>query len=166
MLKTIDVSVAVFVRGLNNLKAVLRKGEAFAIERGIAPSVLLDAHLAADMFSLAVQAHWAAEGAKLAIARLLGTTAAPLPDDARSFAAIHERLDAAIASLDAVDAEALEAGLARTIEIPHRGGVLSYRGDLFLTQFALPSFFFHVATAYGILRHAGVPLQKGDFMGA
>ena len=158
--------MAVFVRGLNNLKAVLRKGEAFAIERGIAPSVLLDAHLAADMFSLAVQAHWAAEGAKLAIARLLGTTAAPLPDDARSFAAIHERLDAAIASLDAVDAEALEAGLARTIEIPHRGGVLSYRGDLFLTQFALPSFFFHVATAYGILRHAGVPLQKGDFMGA
>ena len=166
MLKAIDVSAAVFVRGLTNLKTILRKAEAFAEERGIAPSALLDAHLAADMFSLAVQAHWAAEGAKLAVARLLGADPAPLPDDARTFAAIHARLDAAIASLEAVDADALEAGLARTIEIPHRGGVLSYRGDRFITQFALPGFFFHVTTAYAILRREGVPLTKGDFMGA
>ncbi|TAK19068.1 MAG: DUF1993 domain-containing protein [Myxococcaceae bacterium] len=166
MLKAIDVSAAVFVRGLNNLKTVLRKGEVFAEERGIDPSALLDAHLAADMFSLAVQAHWAAEGAKLAVARLLGAAPAPLPDDARTFAAIHDRLDAAIASLEAVDPDALEAGLARTIEIPLRGGVRTYRGDRFITEFAVPGFFFHVTTAYGILRREGVPLNKGDFMGA
>ncbi|MDB4929415.1 MAG: hypothetical protein JWM10_1899 [Myxococcaceae bacterium] len=166
MLKAIDVSAAIFVRGLTNLETVLRKGEAFAAERGIDPSTLLDAHLAADMHSLAVQAHWAAEGAKLAVARLLDAPAAPLPDDARSFAAIYARLDAAIASLAAVDAGALEAGLARTIELPHRGGGSSYRGDLFITQFAIPNFFFHVTTAYAILRREGVALQKGDFMGA
>ncbi len=165
MLHAIDISVAVFLRGLTNLETILRKGETFAEERGIAPSALLEARLAGDMFSLAAQAHWAAEGAKLATARLLGATLEPLPDDARTFAAIHERLDAAIASLEGVDADELEAGLARTIEIPHRGGVLTYRGDRFITQFAVPGFFFHVTTAYAILRHEGVPLTKGDFMG-
>lgn len=165
MLAAIDVSVAVFVRGLNNLQAVLRKGEAYAIERGIDPSTLLEARLAADMHSVSVQAHWAAEGAKLAVARLLGVAPAPLPDDARTFAALLDRLDAAIASLAAVDADALEAGLARTIEVPLRGGVQAYRGDRFLTEFAVPGFFFHVTTAYAILRREGVPLTKGDFMG-
>ena len=67
---------------------------------------------------------------------------------------------AAIASLEAVDAEALEAGLARTIEIPHRGAVMTYCGDQFITRFAIPNFFFYPTTAYAILRHEGVPLQN------
>ncbi|CAN5777616.1 DUF1993 family protein [soil metagenome] len=165
MLKAIDVSVAMFVRGLTNLKGQLRKGEAHAAERGLDPKALLEAQLAEDMYSLATQAHWAAEGAKLAFGRLLDARSAPLADEAKTFAAVHERLDAAIASLEAVDPAALEAGLARTIELRHGDSVRSYRGDQFLTQYAIPSFFFHLTTAYGILRHEGVPLQKGDFIG-
>jgi hypothetical protein len=157
MLKAFDVSVGMFVRGLTNLKGMITKAE----EHG----ARLDAKLADDMYTFAVQVHWAGEGAKLAVDRLLGITAAPLAEAGKTFAELRERLDKTIADLSAVDPEALEAGLARTIEIPHRGGLLSFRGDRFLTEFALPNFFFHLTTAYAILRHEGVPLQKGDFMG-
>jgi uncharacterized protein len=166
MMKAFDASAAVFVRGLTNLKSLLMKGEAHAVAHGIAPAKMINAQLADDMYDLSVQAHWAAEGAKLAVARLLGSSATPIADGPKSFAEIYGRIDATVASLSAVDPEALEAGLDRTIELRHRGTVMTYRGDEFITQYAVPSFFFHVATAYGILRHQGVPLQKGDFLGA
>lgn len=166
MLKAFDVSVAVFVRGLTSLKVLLSKAEAHAAAHGTDPASLLHAQLADGMYDLAVQAHWASEGAKLAVARLLGVEATPLADAGRSFGELHQRIDAAIADLGAVDPEALEAGLDRTIELRHRGGSMTFRGDRFLTEYALPSFFFHLTTAYGILRHEGVPLQKGDFMGS
>jgi uncharacterized protein len=169
MMKAFDVSVGMFVRGLTNLKGMLAKGEAHASSRGIEPGALLNAQLAGDMFNLfnlAVQAHWASEGAKLAVQRLLGVSSTPPPAEAKSFAELYERIDATIAYLAAVDPEALEVGLGRTIELPVRGGPQVFRGDHFLTEFAIPNFFFHFTAAYGILRHEGVPLQKGDFLGA
>jgi hypothetical protein len=166
MLKAFDLSVGVFVRGLTNLKGQLTKGEAHAAAKGNDPASLLHARLADDMYNLAVQTHWASDGAKLAVARLLGDASAPPPaEEAKTFAEIHERIDAAVAHLRGVDPEALEAGLERTIELRHRGGSMTFRGDRFLTEFAIPNFFFHLTAAYGILRHEGVPLQKGDFMG-
>jgi hypothetical protein len=129
------------------------------------PGALLRAKLADDMYDLAVQVHWSSEGAKLAVDRLLGVTSTPLAEEGKSFAELHERVDRTIAYLQAIDPEALETGLERTIELPHRGGSKAFRGDRFLTEFAIPSFFFHFTAAYGILRHEGVPLQKGDFMG-
>jgi len=166
MMKAFDVSVAVFARGLTNLKALLVKAEAHASASGTDPGSLLNAQLADDMYNLAVQVHWAGEGAKLAVAHLLGITSTPLAEEAKSFAELYERIDATIAYLGTVDPEALEAGLDRTIELRHRGGSKMFRGDRFITEFAIPNFFFHLTTAYGILRHEGVPLQKGDFMGA
>ena len=154
------------MRGLANLKTLLRKGEAHALARGTDPGALLDAKLADDMYSLAVQVRWAGEGAKLAVARLLGVTPTPLAEEGKIFAELHQRIDRAIAHLGAVDPEALEAGLDRSIEIHHRGGSKTFHGDRFLTELAIPGFFFHLTTAYGILRHQGVPLQKGEFMGA
>jgi hypothetical protein len=166
MMKAFDLSVGVFVRGLTNLEVLLTKGEAHASSRGVDPGSLLTARLADDMHTLAVQVHWASEGATLAVHRLLGVASTPLAEEAKSFAELHQRIDATIAYLGALDPGALEAGLDRTIELPHRGGSKVFRGDRFLTEFAIPSFFFHLTTAYGILRHEGVPLQKGDFMGA
>ena len=166
VMKAFDWSIGVFVRGLTNLKVVLTKGEAHALARDVVPDALLNARLADDMNDLATQIHWASEGATLAVHRLLGVTSTPQAEKATSFAELHERIDRAIAYLGAVDSDALEAGLARTIELPQRGGSKAYRGDRFVIEFALPSFFFHLTTAYGILRHEGVPLQKGDFMGA
>jgi hypothetical protein len=166
MMQAFEVSVGVFVRGLTNLKVLLTKGEAHAASGGLTPDSLLKAELASDMYGLAVQVHWATEGAKLAVERLLGLTTTPLAGEGKSFAELHERIDRTIAFLQTVDPEALEAGLNRTIELPHRGESKAFRGDRFLTEFAIPSFFFHFTAAYAILRHEGVPLQKGDFLGA
>jgi hypothetical protein len=78
---------------------------------------------------------------------------------------LHKRIDEALAHLGAVSSEATEAGLARTIEIAHRGASTRYTGTQFLQQFAIPSFFFHLTVAYAILLHKGVPVSKGDFLG-
>jgi uncharacterized protein len=77
----------------------------------------------------------------------------------------HERLDAALAYLGAIDARDLEGSLDRTIVIEHRGGAMKFTGSAFLLEFAIPSFFFHLTTAYALLRHEGVDVTKGDFLG-
>jgi uncharacterized protein len=163
-----EASVRVFVRGLTSLKVLLTKGEAHATATGFAPAELLGAELAPGMYGLAEQVHWAAQGAQIAVNRRIGATVAPpVPaDQAKSFAELHRRADAALTVLGTVDGAALEVGLARTIEIAHRGSSTQYTGTQFLQQLAVPSFFFHLTIAYAILRHKGVPLTKGDFLGA
>ena len=161
MIKAFDASVGVFVRGLTNLKVLLTKGEAHASSRS-----LLDAKLADDMYTLATQAHWASEGAKLAVHKLLGFAPTPMAREGKTFAELHARIDETIAFLEAVDPKALEAGLERTIGLPVRGEVKELRGDRFLLEFAVPGFYFHLTAAYAILRHEGVNVQKGDFLGA
>lgn len=160
MIKTLDASVGLFVRGLTNLDALLIKGEAHA-----SPRSLLDARLADDMYTLATQAHWASEGAKLAVHKLLGVESTPIAQEGKSFAELHARIDETLALLRAVDPAALEAGLERTIGLPIRGEIKQLRGDRFLLEFAIPSFYFHLTAAYAILRHEGVNVQKGDFLG-
>jgi hypothetical protein len=152
------VGAAVFVRGLTNLKTVLAKGEAHGAKT--------TASLAEGMQDLAAQVHWASEGSKHALDRVLGVPQAPAaPASASTFADLQASIDGAIAFLEAVDPAALEAGLDGAIELPMRGRMKSFRGDRFLIEFALPNFFFHVTLAYAILRNEGVPLEKIDFMG-
>jgi uncharacterized protein len=165
MIQAFDVSIGLFTRGLENLKVLLAKAEAHAATVELNPSELLGAKLAGDMYNLTVQAHWACEGAKLAVNRLLGVEARPATEEAKSFGELHERIDATITHLRAVDPQALEASLGRTIELPYGSRIKSFSADRFLTEFAIPNFYFHLVTAYGILRHHGVPLHKSDFMG-
>ncbi|HET6340328.1 MAG TPA: DUF1993 domain-containing protein [Polyangiales bacterium] len=174
-----DLSAGVFGRGLTNLKTQLTKAEAHAAASGSGEAALLNAQLATEgnargvasdprdlhKYTLALQVHWAAEGAKLAIARLLGAPPAPAANDAKSFADLHQRLDATIAYLREIAPSDLEASLDRTIVIEHRGGSMSCSGSQFLIAFAIPHFFYHVTTAYGILRNQGVQLTMGDFLG-
>ena len=158
MLQAFDCSAAVFVRGLTNLKTILTKGEAHGTK--------VTASLVPGMQDLAAQVHWASEGSKLALDRVLGVSQArAAPASATTFAGLHASIDGAIAYLEAIDPTALEAALDRTIELPLRGRTKSFRGDRFLIEFALPNFFFHLTLAYAILRSEGVPLEKGDFMG-
>jgi uncharacterized protein len=179
-LNVYDLSAGLFVRGLTNLKTQLTKAEAHAAANGSGEAALLDAQLAAEgrvrdvasdaptdlhMYTLAAQVHWAAEGAKLAIARLLGAPAVPAANDAKSFADLHQRLDATIAYLQEIAPSDLEAGLDRAIVIEHRRGSIRFSGEQFLLEFAIPHFFYHVTTAYGILRNQGVQLTMGDFLG-
>ncbi len=176
-LNAYDLSAGLFVRGLTNLKAQLTKAEAHTAASGNGEAALLDAQLGRTsvdasaaprdlhMYTLAAQVHWAAEGAKLAIANLLGAPAVPAENDAKSFADLHQRLDATIAYLRAIAPTDLEAGLDRTIVIDHRRGSMQSSGSQFLLAFAIPHFFYHVTAAYGILRNQGVQLTMGDFLG-
>jgi hypothetical protein len=178
-LNAYDLSAGLFVRGLTNLKSLLTKAEAHAAASGSGEAALLDAQLAAEgrvrgvasdprdlhMYTLAVQVHWAAEGAKLAIARLLGAPPVPAANDEKSFADLHQRLDATIAYLREIAPSDLEAGLDRAIVIEHRRGSMSFSGGQFLLEFAIPHFLYHVTSAYGILRNQGVQLTMGDFLG-
>jgi hypothetical protein len=163
-----DASIALFVRGLTSLKGVLSKTEQQIAERGISAAELLDARLAPaapDMLTLASQVHWAAEGAKRTIERLTDAPLGSSNDDAKTFAELHQRIDAAIAQLQKVSPSDVEAGLARAIEVERPRGNLHFTGERFLREFALPHFFFHVTCAYAILRHRGIELTMGDFLG-
>jgi hypothetical protein len=177
-LNAYDLSVGVFVRGLTNLKTQLAKAEDHVAAGGSGEAALLDARLAGELrggasdspndlhlYTLAAQVHWAAEGAKLAIARLLGAPSAPAANDARSLADLHRRLDATIANLREIPPGDLEASLDRTIVVEHRRGSIRSGGGQFLLAYAIPHFCYHVTTAYGILRNQGVKLTMSDFLG-
>lgn len=165
MINAFDASAGVFVRGLGHLRGCLAKGAAHAQETGRDPASLLQARLADDMNDLAVQAHWSAEGAKIAVARLLGLEGAAVPEPARTFDAIDARLEASIVTLGATSPEALASRLAIPIVMRFGADERTFSASQFLLEFAVPSFFFHTTTAYAILRAEGVPLQKGDFLG-
>jgi hypothetical protein len=96
---------------------------------------------------------------------LVGKVAKPAASDAKSFADLHRQIDATVAHLLGIDRGELETGLERTIEIEHRGETTKFGGSQFLFEMAIPGFYFHLTTAYGILRHKGVDVTKGDFMG-
>jgi hypothetical protein len=163
-----DASIALFVRALTNLKAILSKAEQQVSERSISVAELLDARLAPpapDMLSFASQVHWAAEGAKRTVERLLGAPTASSSDDAKSFAELHQRIDAAIQQLQGVSPTALEASLSREVEVENPRGKMRFTGDQFLREFALPHFYFHVTCAYTILRQRGMQLTMADFLG-
>ncbi len=179
-----DLSAGLFVRGLTNLKTQLTKAEGHAAATGSGKATLLDAQLLAEggvhghgprvpssasrdlhTYTLAAHVHWSAEGAKLAIAQLLGAPVAPAADDAASFPELHDRLDATITHLRKVARSDLQAGLDRTVVIEHRHGSTRSSGGQFLLAFAIPHFFYHVTSAYGILRNQGVQLTMGDFLG-
>ena len=161
MMQAFDVSVGVFVRGLVQLKEVLRKGEAHG--------AALTCALADGMQDLAAQVHWASEGSRLALERVLGRSqGAPGPascPSATRYDELHASIDSVVAYLQSLDPTDIEASLERSVELPVRGGPKTYRGDRFLLEFALPNFFFHLTIAYAILRKEGVQLEKSDFMG-
>jgi len=173
-LNAFELSAGVFVRGLTNLKGQLAKAEAHATA-SLLSATLASPELvtAAPTFSpvdvhrytLASHVHWAAEGASLAIAHLLGTPRSPAPSEAKSFADLHRHLDATVAALRSASPTGLDAGLARTVTIVNRGGTVTGSGAQFLIAFAIPHFYVHLTAAYAILRNQGVALTMGDFLG-
>jgi hypothetical protein len=160
-----DASVPVFIRMLNNLAAILDKGAASAEARAIDPLVLAGARLAPDMFPLTRQVQIACDAAKGGAARLAGVPAPAHPDVEATFAELRARIDATIAFLDTLTPDQLEGAENRAITLKLRGEEVVLPGLAFLLNFALPNFYFHIATAYDILRHNGVPLGKRDFLG-
>ena len=160
-----DATVPVLVRGLTIVTSLLDKGEAHALESGLDPSSYVQARLAPDMLTLAGQVQRASDTAKFAASRLTGTQAPSDPDDEGTFAQLRERCARTVAFLGTVPAAAFDGSATRTITFGGGANKWTLPGDCYLLQFALPNFFFHVTTAYDILRNKGVPVGKRDFLG-
>ena len=158
-------SVPVFVHGLKNLSAILRKAVAHAEAKKIDPAVLVNMRLAPDMLPLARQVQIATDNAKGPAARLSSVERPVYEDNETTFDELLARIDKTIAFLESIDAAKFEGSEDRAITMQIRGQELKFRGQPYLLTFALPNFYFHVVTAYAILRHAGVEIGKPDFLG-
>lgn len=160
-------SVPVFQQLLGALSGVLAKAEAHATERKIEPVALLQARLFPDMFPLSRQVQIACDFAASVSARLAGEDVPAYEIGDLTFADLQQRIAATLAFIGGLDAARFEGSEAR--EIVLRPGTPKERrigGQAYLMSYGLPQFFFHVTTAYDLLRHNGVEIGKKDFMGA
>jgi hypothetical protein len=160
-----DVSVPVFAARLKALSGVLEAAEKNAAERKIDPSTFLTSRLAPDMFTLARQVQIATDHAKGAPSRLAGRDVPKYEDNEASFAELQTRIAKVGEHLSSFSAADIEGSEDRVIELKVGGRELSMSGSQYLLNFAMPNFYFHLTTAYGILRHNGVPLGKIMFLG-
>ena len=160
-----ETSVPVFVRALDNLSVILEKGEAFAKAKGTDPSDLVEARLIEDMDPLRTQIQRLSDSAKGAGARLTGTDNPSFADEETTFSELQERIGKTISYLKGLDAKAFEGSESREVTINSRRVAVTMSGPDYLLKFALPNFFFHVTTAYDILRHKGVEVGKMDYIG-
>lgn len=162
-----QASVPVFIRTLQNLAHVLRKGEAHAEARGIAPEVLVQTRLIPDMLPLVAQVRIATDLAKNGASRLAGIEPPRFADDETTLAQLFDRIERAIAHLDGISAGQVDGSEGRpiTLNMPD-GSVLDFDGRSYLLGFVLPNLYFHVSMVYAILRQAGVVLGKADYLGA
>lgn len=160
-----DLTVPAFLRGFHAMSGFLAKGEAFATEKGIDPAELLTARLIEDMAPLTGQVQRASDAAKFVAVRLGGVENVPMADEEASFAELQERIAKTVAFLKAVPREAIDGKEGATVTITTPRTSFEFTGIDYATNFALPNFYFHVTTAYALLRHKGVPIGKMDFLG-
>ena len=159
------VSITVFTRQLNNLSTILGIAAANAETRKIEQSVFLNARLAPDMFPLSRQVQIACDGAKAGAALLAGIEAPSHADDETSIAELQARIAKTLAFLQGIDAAQIDGSEERTVTLKRRDKETHFQGQAFLLDHVLPNFYFHLTTAYAILRHNGVDIGKRDFLG-
>jgi hypothetical protein len=161
-----QASVPVFLRALDNLRNVLRKGEAFAVEKSFEADLLLQQRLIVDMLPLVRQVQIATDMAKNGSFRLAGIDPPKFEDDETTFAQLYARIDRALALIGELKPEQIDGSETRAITLQMRTGEMHFDGQTYLLDFVIPNLFFHCTTAYALLREAGVPIGKMDFMGA
>ncbi|MCO5091637.1 DUF1993 family protein [Bosea sp. (in: a-proteobacteria)] len=154
-----------FVQTLKALDAILDKALEQAQDRKIQPEVLLNARLAPDMLAFTRQIQLCCDFAKNSVARLSGGDNPRFPDEEKTFPELKERIARTLAFVAAADGAALDAGLAREITLPHAASApVTLTGEVYLTRYAIPNFYFHATTAYDILRENGFQIGKRDFL--
>ncbi|QRM56332.1 DUF1993 domain-containing protein [Sinorhizobium sp. BG8] len=159
------LSVPVFLRGLTVLSTLVEKAETHAQARNIAPEVLINARLYPDMLPFSAQIQRVSDTSKNAIGRLTGTTPPSFPDEEKTFAELKERISNTISYLQTVSEADLDGTDTRQLTLNVGKLKVDFTGEDYLLKFALPNFFFHVATAHDILRHNGVEVGKRDYLG-
>ncbi len=160
------MSVPVYARMLQSLSAWLDRAAAHAKERNYDPAVLLASRLFPDMLPLSKQIQIACDSAKFGVARLTGDEAPKFEDTETTIDDFKTRIAKTIAWIESVPASRFEGREEAPVSVPVRNREpLQYTGLGYLQQHGLPNFFFHVTTAYALLRHNGVPLGKADYLG-
>jgi hypothetical protein len=154
-----------FVNMLNNLSAVLDKAAAHAEAKKIDPAVLTGDRLYPNMLPLTSQVRIACDNAKGAVARLAGVEIPKHEDTEQSFAELKARIARTIAFVQSIQPAQIDGSEEREILLKLGGTEVKFKGMQYLLGFALPNFYFHVVTAYDILRHDGVELAKRDYIG-
>jgi hypothetical protein len=159
-------SVPVYERALNAFLAILDKAEEHAQARKFDPNNYLALRLAPDMFPFVRQVQSFCDHAKNSSFRLAAKEAPAKEDKETTIAELRERIEATLGLLKSIDAKAMEGAETREIVIPAGANKLKLPGADYLLHFAMPNFYFHLTTAYDILRASGVEIGKRDFMGA
>lgn len=160
-----NASVPALKQILNNLAAILKKAAEHAAGKKIDPAVLINARLFPDMFPLGKQIQIATDQAKGCAARLAGIDIPKFEDNETTFDELQARIAKTIAFLDSVNADQIDGSEEREIVLQLHDLKLEFKGQQYLLNWVLPSVYFHVTTAYNILRHNGVDIGKRDFLG-
>lgn len=160
-----QASVPVFIRMLNNLDHILKKGEEYARVKNFEPEILLNSRLAPDMFPLSRQIQIATDIARRGVARLIDDDVTSVPDDEKTFADFHDRIANTVAYLSSIQPEQVDGTENKKLTVKVRGNSIEFTGIRMLLDFSIPNLFFHVTTTYNLLRHNGVDLGKADFLG-
>jgi hypothetical protein len=160
-----QASVPVCIRTLNNLVGILQKGAVYAETKKIDPHVLVNSRIFPDMLPLSKQVQIASDIAKRGAAQLAGVEAPKFEDNETTFSELIDRVQKTISYLNTLKPEQIDGSEEKAISIPMRDSSLSFEGMPFLLYFVLPNVYFHVTTAYDILRQCGVELGKQDFLG-
>lgn len=166
LISMFEASAPSFIRTLRALDTILAKAQAYAEAKKIVPAVLLGARLYPDMFDLTRQVQIATDHAKGAMGRLAGVEVPMYEDSEHSFEELRERIRRTLSYVEAFVPEQLAGSEDREFTFKAGPRELTFKGLPYLTSFALPNFYFHVVTAYDILRHNGVEVGKKDFLGA
>jgi hypothetical protein len=161
-----SASLPIFTRMLGNLAQWLDKAEAHAQAKKFEPTVYLAARLAPDMLPFVRQIQMACDAGKFGFARLAGVEAPRFEDSEASFAELRERIRKTLDFFQSVPAAQIDGTEDKDITVPRRAGPIVLKGEFYLKHFVLPNFYFHVTTAYALLRHNGVDLGKSDYLGA
>jgi uncharacterized protein len=161
-----DVSMPVMIHALTNLSGLLDKAAAHAEAKKIDPAVFVQARLFPDMLPLARQVQIACDTAKGAAARLSGGENPKHEDTEKTLPELKARIAKTIDVLRAVTAEQLRGAESRAIELKFPTSTLQFTGLSYLNLFVLPNLYFHITTAYALLREGGVEIGKRDFLGA
>lgn len=160
-----DASIPIYKRGLRTLLHLLERAEAHAAANNTDIAALLDARLAPDMFDFKKQVQIATDHAKGGAARLAGVEPPKFLDTETTVAELKVRVQATIDYINGVDPELFVGAESRDIKLVYPWATYDFTGEKFLTYWSLPNFFFHVTTAYNILRANGVAIGKADFLG-
>ena len=161
-----DSTVPAFLPILGSLSGLLKKAEAYCEVKKIQPEVLLGARLYPDMLPLSKQIQIACDFAAKSCARLTGSEVPTTPDTEKSFEELRQRLAKTSDYLKTFKPAQFEGAEARDVTFPAGPSTnITLKGQEFVNRFAFPNFYFHAATAHGILRHNGVEIGKRDFLG-